>query len=122
MGLQFHIMYSYSYMYMYLHYACRVIKQAMKASGSNLTQQHMVDVSLSGLFLLHAAKQVQHALKTSFQSSFHTATDASGDIRKMVTYLLEEKATIDIRIVRALCLNAPIRKVARKWGPHLTNS
>ena len=64
---------------------CRVIKQAMKASGSNLTQQHMTDISLCGLFLLHAAKQVEVALKTSFHSSFHTVADASHDIQKMVT-------------------------------------
>ena len=67
----------------------------MKASGSNLTQQHITDISLCGLFLLHTAKQVQLALKTSFHSSFHTIADASYDVQKMVTYLLEERVTSD---------------------------
>lgn len=55
----------------------------------------MTDISLCGLFLLHAAKQVQVALKTSFHSSFHTVADTSHDVQKMVTYLLEERATSD---------------------------
>ena len=99
---------------------CRVIKQAMKASGSNLTQQHMTDISLCGLFLLHAAKQVQVALKTSFHSSFHTVADTSHDIQKMVTYLLEERATSDTGRTGTE-FECPLKKGSKKMGNAFQN-
>ena len=92
----------------------------MKASGSNLTQQYMTDISLCGLFLLHAAKQVEVTLKTSFHSSFHTVADASHDVQKMVTYLLEERATSDIGQTGTE-FECPLRKGSKKMGSAFRN-
>ena len=55
----------------------------------------MVDVSLCGLFLLDAARKVDTALKTPFQSGHHTTSNPSQDIRRMTTCLLGEKVTCD---------------------------
>ena len=60
----------------------------MKASGSNLTKTHLVDVSLCGLLLLDAARKVDSALKTPFQAGHHTTSDPTQDIQKMVICLL----------------------------------
>ena len=92
----------------------------MKASGSNLTQQHMTDISLCGLFLLHSAKQVQVTLKTSFHSSFHTVADASHDVQKMVTYLLEERATSDTGQTGTE-FECPLKKGSKKMGSAFQN-
>ena len=39
---------------------CRALKEAMKRSGSNLTQQHAEDLSLCSLFLMETSKRIAH--------------------------------------------------------------
>ena len=40
----------------YFH-MCRVLKEALKASGGNLTEHHTEDVSMCALLLMEAAKK-----------------------------------------------------------------
>jgi len=87
----------------------------MKASGSNLTKAHMVDVSLCGLFLLDAAWKVDVALKTPFHSGHHTTSNPSQDIQRMTTYLLEEKVTCDAQH-KGPKFDCPQQKGSNKMG------
>ena len=87
----------------------------MKASGSNPTKTHMVDVSLCGLLLLDAARKVDSALKTPFQAGHHTTSDPSQDIQKMVTCLLEERVTCDAQR-KGTRFECPQEKGSNKMG------
>lgn len=73
-------------------YIFRVLKQAMRASGGNLTDSHIEELSLCALFLMSAAKKVDYEF-SCHQSSAHTVREASQDVNKMVTCLLEKSAT-----------------------------
>ena len=74
-------------MYMY-----RVLKQAMRASGGNLTDSHIEELSLCALFLMSAAKKVDKEF-SCHQSSVHTVREAKKDIDNMAQQLLEKSAT-----------------------------
>ena len=69
----------------------RVLKQALKGSGPNLTASHMVDVSLSALLLLDASKHVDEQLRVHIKSSHHTTRDTDKDITKMASYFGMQK-------------------------------
>ena len=71
----------------------RVLKQAIWSSSANITVQHIEDVSLSGLFLLDAAKKADELFGVHKPSTRHTVRDAQGDITKMCSYLLDNKAS-----------------------------
>ena len=72
---------------------CRVVKQTLRSAGSNVTENHIEDVSLSALFLMDAAKKADNVLGVSPPTTSHTFSDASSDIKKMVTYLRENKVS-----------------------------
>ena len=64
----------------------------MRASGPNATQKHLEEVSLSAVMLMDTAKKVDQMYGVT-QSGSHTTTEASGDIKKIVRYLLSEGIT-----------------------------
>ena len=70
-------------------YTYRVLKQAMRASGGNLTDSHIEELSLCALFLMSAAKKVDKEF-SCHQSSAHTVREANKDIDN---HLLEKGAT-----------------------------
>ena len=94
----------------------RVLKQALKGSGPNLTTSHMVDMSLCALFLLDASKRVDQQLKVQVKSSHHTTRDADTDITKMASYLVEEKAEREVATRTGTTFEDPIKKGADKIG------
>lgn len=59
----------------------RALKQVLKASGGNLTERHIEDVSMCALFLMEAAKKTDREFGCS-QSSAHTTTDAESDVTR----------------------------------------
>ena len=67
----------------------------LKASGGNLTQQHVVDVSMCALFLMEAVKKTDKEFDCS-RSSAHTTTDAQSDVNKMLKTLVENKVAEEI--------------------------
>ena len=71
---------------------CKVLKQAMRASGGNLTETHIEELSLCALFLMSAAKKVDQELGCH-QSTAHTIRDANKDISKMMKVLLEKSVS-----------------------------
>ena len=73
----------------------RVLKQAMKAGGGNLTPNHIEDLSLCALFLMSAAKQVDQAYN-AHQSYKHTTRDADRDVNKIVAVLLDKQAVVPV--------------------------
>lgn len=85
-------------MYTALTYAkdllfCKVVKQTLCSAGGNLTDKHVEDVSLSALFLMDAAKKADKIMGVSPQTTSHTYSDASSDVKKMVTYLRENEVS-----------------------------
>lgn len=66
----------------------------MRASGGNLTDTHIEELSLCALFLMSAAKKVDQELGCH-QSSAHTIRDAN-DISKMVKVLLEKSVSASL--------------------------
>lgn len=68
----------------------RVVKQALRSSGANVTEKHIRDVSMCALFLLEAAKKCDTVFKVSKQSTAHTIRDANADILKIQAMLLEK--------------------------------
>jgi len=94
----------------------RVLKQALKGSGPNLTTSHMVDMSLCALFLLDASKRVDQQLKVQVKLSHHTTRDADTDITKMASYLVEEKAEREVATRTGTTFEDPIKKGADKIG------
>ena len=69
-----------------------VLKEALKASGGNLTEHHTEDVSMYALLLMEAAKKSDREFGCS-QSSAHTTTDAESDINKLMVRLMEAEVT-----------------------------
>ena len=55
----------------------RVVKQALRSSGANVTEKHITDVSLSALFLMKAATKADAVLKVPQRSTSHTIRDAN---------------------------------------------
>ena len=64
----------------------------MRASGGNLTDSHIEELSLCALFLMSAAKKVDKEF-ACHQSSAHTVREAGLDITKMANLLLEKSVT-----------------------------
>ena len=73
----------------------RVLKEALKASGGNLTEHHTEDVSMCALLLMEAAKKTDHEFGCS-RSSAHTTTDADSDINRMMVRLMEAKVAQEV--------------------------
>jgi hypothetical protein len=74
---------------------CRVLKEALKASGGNLTEHHTEDVSMCALLLMEAAKKTDREFGC-YQSSAHTTTDAESDIKKLMVRLMEAEVTQEL--------------------------
>lgn len=72
------------------------MKQALRSSGGNITEQHIVDVSLSALFLMEAAKKADRAFSVTPQTSAHTTRNAENDIDKMVNHLIQKNVTTEV--------------------------
>ena len=70
------------------------MKQPLRLSGGNLTEQHIVDVSLSALF--EAAKKADRAFGVTPQTSAHTTRNAENDIDKMVNHLTWKNVTTEV--------------------------
>lgn len=62
----------------------------MRSSGANVTQKHLEDVSMCGLFLLEACKKVDKMFGAEC-SGAHTTRDTGGDIKKIATYFMQRK-------------------------------
>ena len=69
----------------------RVLKQALRSSGANVTDKHITDVSMCALFLLKAAKTCDKVFAVPPQSTAHTVREFKSDIRKIHTLLIEKK-------------------------------
>ena len=72
-------------------YFIRIMKQALHSSGGNITEQHIVDLSFSALFLMEAAKKATWAFGVTPQTSAHTTRNAENDIDKMVNHLIDPR-------------------------------
>ncbi len=68
---------------------CRILKQALKSSGSNCTPKHMEELSLCSLFLLDVAKKIDVQTGTPYRSGHHTVKDENKDVIAMATYICE---------------------------------
>lgn len=66
----------------------RILKEAMRAGGSNVTPKHAEDISLSGLFLMDVTKTIDHEFGVHHSSS-HTTRDAFNDIVKLSDHLID---------------------------------
>lgn len=85
------------------------MKQAIWSSSANITVQHIEDVSLSGLFLLDAAKKADELFGVHKPSTRHTVRDAQGDITKMCSYLLDNKASNPGLFLLLMILKAKVK-------------
>ncbi len=57
-----------------------------------MTEKHLEDISLSGLFLLEAAKRADHVFQVPPPSKQHTVRDSSHDLLAMTADLLSTGA------------------------------
>ena len=57
--------------------------QAFRASGANVTDKHLREVSMCALFLLEAAKKIDKAYSVSPKTTAHAIKDAAADIEKI---------------------------------------
>ena len=71
------------------------MKQALHSSGANITDKHIIDVSMCALFLLEAAKKCDEVFRVSTQSTSHTVRDSNADIRKLYKQLLEKEIVLE---------------------------
>ena len=69
------------------------MKQALRSSGANVTDKHILDVSMCALFLLEAAKKCDRVFGVSPESISHTIRDSKADIMKIHQQLLEKSIT-----------------------------
>ena len=69
------------------------MKQALKASGANITQHHIEEVSMCATFLLRAAKRTDKDFLVTPQSTSHTVRSATDDIQKIFKHLLGADVT-----------------------------
>lgn len=72
---------------------CRIVKQALRSSGANVTEKHIVDISMCALFLMEAAKQTDKIFQVPPPTTKHTVRDSLSDIRKIQSYVMENKIT-----------------------------
>jgi len=102
----------------------RVIKETVRASGANITDNHTIQVSLAALFLLEAAKKVSMLFGTH-QTSHHSVRDPSSDVLKMCMCLLQEKATKESKELTGSPFVGPVRigmeKLAGGWLDRILN-
>ena len=80
----------------YFLLSCRVVKDALRSSGGNITPKHIEDVSLSGLFLADAAKKAGQEFGVPNTSSKHTERDCNKDIYNISTHLQNNQVTLVI--------------------------
>jgi len=73
-----------------------MIKETLRASGANVTDNHTIQVSLAALFLLEASKKVSRHFGVH-QTSHHTVRDPTSDVHKMCSCLLRENVTKEIK-------------------------
>ena len=73
----------------------RVVKQALRSSGANVTDKHISDISMCALFLLEAAKRCDRVFAVPPKCTAHTVADSKSDIRKIVQHLLERGITVE---------------------------
>lgn len=69
---------------------CRILKEAMRSSGANVTTKHIEDISLCGMFLMGVARNIDRTYH-AHRSTAHTTTDARRDIKKLANLLLESE-------------------------------
>ena len=90
----------------------RILKQTLKASGSNATKSHIEQVSLSALCLLNACKLADSMFGVS-RCTQHTTADAANDISKMAEQLRKCMVTtemVDWSIHDAVDFQEPLSK------------
>lgn len=85
----------------------------MRASGGNLTESHIEELSLCALFLMSAAKKVDKEFSCQ-QSSAHTVREARKDIDKMADLLLEKSVTSFSTSRTSPTFNDPTEKGLKK--------
>lgn len=71
----------------------RVVKQTLRSSGANVTDQHIRNVSMCASFLLEAAKKCDKIFAVTPRSTAHTIRDSNVDIKKIREHLLEKGIT-----------------------------
>ena len=101
-----------------MYSCCRVFKQTLRSAGSNLTDKHVRDVSLSVMFLMKAAKKADEAFKVTPQSTAHTDRDASKDIERMVTYMKEKHISCELQERAGAIFSDPIEHGWKKSISH----
>lgn len=74
----------------------------------------MVDVSLCALFLLQISKQVDEQMRTPHRSSYHTVSDAKGDIRKLALHMLESDVLSEVESRNTPSFEDPVDKGMEK--------
>lgn len=67
-----------------------MFKQALRASGADVTFKHIEEVSLCALFLIEAAKKADSDFQVPPQSTSHTVRDSANDIKKISAYVREK--------------------------------
>ncbi len=73
------------------HY--RVLKQALRASGANVTSNHVEELSLGTMFLLEAAKKADKQFHVTHTSA-HSTRDAHNGIYKIAKHLTDKAVTV----------------------------
>ena len=73
-----------------------MVKQTLRSSGANVTEKHIEDVSLCSLFLMEPAKKADRAFGLAPRSTMHTVCDASVDVNKIASHLLQHQVTIQL--------------------------
>ena len=73
-----------------------IIKNALKSSGSNVTEHHLKVISLAAQMLQDCAELCDLQVQSPFRSYQHTSTEVHHDIKQMVSCLRETKATIRV--------------------------
>ena len=74
----------------------RVVKQALRCSGANVTDKHVKDISMCALFLLEAAKKCDAVFGVPPNSTAHSVRDSKSDVQKILHHLLEKEVTTEI--------------------------
>lgn len=85
-------------MHAYYHYyliPISVVKQSLRCSGANVTDKHVVDISMCALFLLEAAKKCDTVFGVPPSSTAHTVRNAKSDIEKIRRHLNEKEITFE---------------------------
>ena len=73
----------------------RVVKQALRSSGANVTEKHILEISQCALFLLEAAKKCDNIFGVSPSTTAHTVRDFKFDIAKIQSQLMDKKITTE---------------------------